>query len=135
MSQPLFVESSRDAQEPQHPKVSFTVAIASARRPGNINYVYSCVLSNYCAFADVGDPSTWPSVALVNTEIPPGKHLSELAQTPRVQHYLRNGLTLVKREDLPAPLHEPMFVLELVRRGRMTQQVSQQQNNQLCVAA
>jgi hypothetical protein len=120
--QQLFAE---EVQESKHVNVSFTVAIASAPRPGPVSYVTNCVLSNYCAFAAVGGPSTWPAVALVNTEVPPGRHLSQLAQTPRVQHYLRNGLTLVNREVMPALLHEPLFVLELVSRTQMTQQVSQ----------
>lgn len=121
MTQQLY---GKRLQESKHRKVAFSVAIASATRPGNISYVSSCVLSNFCAFAAVGGPSTWPSVALVNTDVPPEKHLSEFEQIPRMQHYQRNGLTLVQQEGVPAPLHEPMFVLELVRRGQITQQVS-----------
>lgn len=104
---------------------SFVIVVTSVRRPGDVKYISNAVMSLYCALNTSHLSSAWPTVLVVNAQVPATEHvaLTALVNDSRIQAYLRNGLSVVQQDTVHSQLHEPKFVLELAARAVMPEHV------------
>jgi len=105
---------------------AFVITIASAHRPGNISYLRSTVHSLYCGLNTSGEPSTWPSVLVLNTEIPAKQHagIQDLMKDDGASLYFQQGLRVLNMTSLHSQLHTADYVLQLVGRATMALKAS-----------
>lgn len=102
-SQPVFATEHK-----------FVITIVSASR-GGMNYLANTLQSLHCAIAHNG--SRPPPVLVVNTEVPPQRHVEATAlSSPNALQLKSIELTFTNLTYLHSQLHTPGFVLQLVNR-------------------